>query len=85
MKPTRHRNLFNGDCTFLFFADMYHPRDGGPYTADVMHRYVDLLADSGVDTFLINSNAQVPWYPSKALPNILTGYKRGDRDFFRGH
>ena len=81
---SKHRNLFNGDCTFLFFADVYQAVPG-PYTADVFHRYVDLLADSGVDTFLINPNAQVPWFPSKRLPHILTGYKRGDRDFFRGH
>jgi len=80
----KHRNLFNGDSTFLFVADVYNP-EGGPYTARVFHRYVDLLADSGVDTFLINPNAQVPWYPSKRTPNILTGYRRGDRDFFRGH
>jgi len=29
--------------------------------------------------------AQVPWYPSKAVRSILDGYKRGDREFFRGH
>src|SRR5262245_22982814 len=40
---------------------------------------------SGVDTYLANPNAQVPWYPSKRLPSILKGYRRGDREFFRGH
>lgn len=84
MKLKKHRNLFNGDCTFLFFADIYHP-GGKPYDASVLHRYVDLLAESGVDTFLINGNAQVPWYPSKVTSHILTGYTRGDRDFFRGY
>ena len=77
---TKHRNLYNGDCTFLLFADIYNP-DGGPYTAEIFHRYVDLLADIGVDTFLINPNAQNPWYQSKRTPNVLTHYKRGDRDF----
>ncbi|MSR65662.1 MAG: hypothetical protein EXS18_07785 [Verrucomicrobiae bacterium] len=38
-----------------------------------------------MDTFLCNPNAQHPWYPSKRTPNILTGYIRGNRDFFRGH
>lgn len=84
MKPTRHRNLFNGDCGFLFAGGIYQP-EPGPYTAEVFHRYVHLLADSGVDTFLVNPGGQMPWYPSKVLPNILSGYQRGDRDFFRGH
>ena len=82
---SKHRNLFNGDCTFLFFGtEIYNP-GGGPYTAKVFHDFVDLLADSGVDTFVINPNAQHPWYPSKRTPHVLTHYKRGDRDFFRGH
>jgi hypothetical protein len=45
----------------------------------------DRLADNGVDTFLINPNAQTVWYPSKKLPTVIDGYKRGDREFFRGH
>ncbi|MBO0930187.1 hypothetical protein [Fibrella aquatilis] len=59
--------------------------EGGPFSAKAIHRCVDVLADSGVDTFIINANASRAWYPSKTIPSILDGYKRGDRDFFRGH
>ncbi len=58
---------------------------GGPFKASAIHRYVDVLADSGVDTFLVNANASRAWYPSKVIPTILDGYKRGDREYFRGH
>ncbi len=89
-KPSRqalakHRNLFNGDsCTYFYNPELWQP-EGGAYSATAIHRYVDLLADSGIDTFLINPNAQVAWYPSKKLQTVLDGYKRGDREFFRGH
>ena len=59
--------------------------EGGPFSAKAIHRYVELLATSGIDTFIINANASRAWYPSKTMPSILDGYKRGDRDFFRGH
>lgn len=86
MKPTDHRILFNGDCNFLFANDYRAPADrDGPYTGEVFDDYVDLLADSGVDAFLINVNGQVPWYPSKVVPTMLAGYSRGDRDFVRPH
>ena len=78
-----HRNLFNGDCTFLFGKG--YLLGPGRYSAQVLHNFVDLIADSGVDTLLMNPNAQVPWYPSKVTPSILDGYRRGDREFFRGH
>ena len=58
---------------------------GGPFKATAIHNYVDLLADSGIDTFLVNANACRAWYPSKVVPTILDGYVRGDREFFRGH
>lgn len=58
---------------------------GGPFKASAIHRYVDVLADSGIDTFLVNANACRAWYPSKVVPTILDGYVRGDREFFRGH
>ena len=81
----RHRNLFNGDtCVFFYNPEMWQP-EGGPFSAKAIHRYVDLLADSGIDTFAINANASRAWYPSKIIPSILDGYKRGDREFFRGH
>lgn len=82
---SRHRNLFNGDsCTYFYNPELWQP-EGGPYSAKAIHRYVDTLADNGIDTFVINPNAQVAWYPSKKLQTVLTGYKRGDREFFRGH
>ncbi|MFN7932234.1 MAG: hypothetical protein U0R19_02845 [Bryobacteraceae bacterium] len=82
---SRHRNLFTGDsCVYFYNPELWQP-EGGPFTAKAIHRYVDLLADSGVDTFLSNPNAQVAWYPSKKLDTILDGYRRGDRDFFRAH
>lgn len=81
----KHRNVFNGDtCTYFYNPEIYHP-ESGPYTAKAIHRYVDRLADSGVDTFAINANASRAWYPSKVIPTILDGYKRGDREHFRGH
>ncbi len=58
---------------------------GGPFKAKTIHRYVDTLADNGIDTFLVNANASRAWYPSKVIPTILDGYQRGDREFFRGH
>jgi hypothetical protein len=58
---------------------------GGPFKPVAIHRYVDLLADSGIDTFIINANACRAWYPSKVVPTILDGYRRGDREYFRGH
>ena len=81
----RHRNLFTGDsCVYFYNPELWQP-EGLPYTAKAIHRYVDLLADSGVDTFLSNPNAQVAWYPSKKLKTVIDGYRRGDRDFFLAH
>ena len=58
---------------------------GGPFSAKAIHRFVDELANNDIDTFIINANASRAWYPSKIIPSILDGYKRGDRNFFRGH
>ena len=81
----RHRNLFTGDsCVYFYNPELWQP-EGLPYTAKAIHRYVDQLADSGIDTFLSNPNAQVAWYPSRTLDTVLDGYRRGDRDFFRAH
>ena len=80
-----HRNLFNGDtCVFFYNPEKWQP-EGGPFSAKAIHRYVEILADSGIDTFVINANASRAWYPSKVIPGILDGYRRGDREFFRGH
>jgi hypothetical protein len=81
----KHRNLFTGDsCVYFYNPELWQP-EGLPFTAKAIHRYVDLLADSGVDTFLSNPNAQVAWYPSKRFQTVIDGYRRGDRDFFRAH
>lgn len=58
---------------------------GGPYKPKAIHRYVQTLKKGGIDTFVINANASKAWYPSKTTPSILDGYRRGDREFFRGH
>ncbi len=79
-----HHNLFNGDCTFLF-GERFVEDPKARYDARTLHWFIDLIADCGVDTYLCNLNAQVPWYPSQRTPNILAGYKRGDREFFRKH
>lgn len=81
----RHRNLFNGDtCVYFYNPERWQP-EGGPFSARAIHRYVGELATNGIDTFLINANASKAWYPSKVIPTILDGYRRGDREFFRGH
>jgi len=55
----RHRNLFTGDsCVYFYNPELWQP-EGLPFTAKAIRRYVDVLADSGVDTFLSNPNAQV--------------------------
>ncbi len=75
---SKHRNLYNGDFGVFFWnAEMWQP-DGGRYTAGAVHRFVDNLADNGVDTFIINPNSQVAWYPSKAIPTVLDRYVRDD-------
>lgn len=82
---SRNKNLFTGDsCVYFYNPELWQP-EGLPFSAKAIHRYVDLLADSGVDTFLSNPNAQVAWYPSKRLKTVIDGYRRGDRDFFRAH
>jgi len=81
----RGRNLFNGDtCTYFYNPEKWQP-EGGPYSAKAIHRFVEQLATGGVDTFLINSCTQRAWYPSRTMPTILEGYRRGDREYFRGH
>lgn len=82
MDTTNHRTLFTGDVNYLF-ARNCHPQQADRYDASVIRAQVDLLADSGVDTYLVNVNGQLPWYPSKALDNVITGYTRGDRNFVR--
>src|ERR1051326_4125871 len=87
-KLSNHRNLFNGDCNVFFYnykANEPGAKGEARFKASASHRYVNLLADSGVDTFLINPNGQNAWYPSKVIPTAWDGYKRGDKKFFYGH
>ncbi len=78
-----HRNLFNGDCNFLFYnPELWQPEDG-PFSVRAIQRYIGAIADSGVDTLLVNPNTQVAWYPSKQLEYLLRDYRRGDLDFAR--
>ncbi len=80
----RHRNLFNGDsCTYFYNPELWQP-EGGPYSAKAIHRFVDTLADNGIDTFLINPNAQVAWYPSKKLQTYSLGIGEGIGNFSVG-
>lgn len=85
MKTRNNRNLFNGDCNVFLYNAKYWQPEGGPFSAKAIHRYVKLLAESGVDTFIINPNTQKAYYPSKVFPYLLEGYTRGNKDFFRGH
>jgi hypothetical protein len=82
---SRHRVLYNGDCDFLFGDEFYVGSPDAKFTKEPLHRFIDLLADSGVDTYLCNPNAQFPHYPSRRMPNHLTGFKRGDMEFVRGN
>ncbi len=84
MKPTKHRNLYNGDCTFLF-GQGYLTEENAPFSVEVLERFADRLVEGGVDTYLQNPNAQKPWYPSKAVASVLDGYTRDDKEFIRGH
>ncbi len=74
----RHRQLFNGDCNFLFYNPELWQPEGGRYGNNAIERYFATIANAGIDTLLINPNTQVAWYPSKHLPHILQGYTRGD-------
>ena len=77
------RNLFNGDCNFLFYNPELWQPEGGAYSARAIHRYLGTIADSGVDTLLVNPNTQVAWYPTKKLEYLLQDYRRGDLAFAR--
>lgn len=83
VSASRRRNLFNGDCNFFFYNPELWQPEGGRFRAEAIHRYVRTLAASGVDALLVNPNTQVAWYPSRTLPHILNGYRRGDAAFAR--
>lgn len=87
MKPRARikapRIVFNGDCNFFFYNPELWQPDGGAYRAEAIHRCVRQLAASGIDALAINPNTQVAWYPSRTMPHILQGYRRGDLAFAR--
>jgi hypothetical protein len=87
MQSPSHRNLFNRDCDLVFYQFRNRPKDE-PLTAQAavkaIQRSVDVLADNGINTLLVNPNTNVVWYPSKTVPTALTGYRRGDASFTRG-
>jgi len=84
MKLSENTLLFNGDCTYLF-SQHFAPKNGERYSCNGLHRYIDLLAASGVDIYLQNPNVQKPFYPSRVLSPAWEGCKRGDDEFVRGH
>ncbi|SVA52111.1 uncharacterized protein METZ01_LOCUS104965, partial [marine metagenome] len=73
-----HRVIYNGDWGAMFWAPNLWQPQGGSYTAEAIHNFIQLLADSRVDTFAISPNTQIAWYPSRAVPTALDGYSRGD-------
>lgn len=85
MRLSTNRCLYNADCNTIFYTPELWQPQGGRFSSKAVHRFVETLADGGVDTLLINPNAQVAWYPSRMMPTQLDGYKRGDREFVRGH
>ena len=73
-----HRVIYNGDWGAMFWAPNLWQPQGGSYTAEAIHNFIQLLADSRVDTFAISPNTQIAWYPSRAVPTALDGYSRGN-------
>lgn len=74
--------LFNCDFGGMFWNPELWRVDPERYTARAIHRFVDNLADHGVDTLVVNPNTKVAWYPSRAVPTVLDGYQRGDPGHF---
>ncbi|MEN8229131.1 MAG: family 10 glycosylhydrolase [Bacteroidota bacterium] len=75
----KFRNLYNADFGALFWNSEQWHKEGTPYTARSIHRFVDILADNGVDTLVVNPNSQVSWwYQSEVIPNVLDRYVRDD-------
>ena len=88
MSRLNHRVLYNGDWGALFWAPNIWQPEGGPYSTKALHRFAQLLSESGVDTFAISPNTQIAWYPSKVVPTALDGYTRSDprwAHWFRAH
>ena len=78
-----NRVLYTGDSNYLFGTPTIYRPDSGPFTARHIHEHIRLLAESGVDTYLLCPNAQRAFYPSKVIPRMTDGYRRGDLGFVR--
>ncbi len=75
----KFRNLYNADFGALFWNSEQWHEDGTLYTAKSIYQFVDLLADNGIDTLVVNPNSQVSWwFPSQTIPNVLDSYIRDD-------
>lgn len=79
------RNMLNGDNNSFFYNPEKWQPEGGPYTKKAIRRFIQNLSSSGIDTFLICPNCQLPCYPSKKLRFQYQDYRRGDREYTRGH
>ena len=75
--------LFNCDFGGMFWNPELWRTDPERYTAGAIHKFVDNLADQGVNTLVVNPNTKVAWYPSRAVPTVLDGYKRNDPEHFK--
>ena len=81
----KNRNLVNADsCAFFYTPKTWHP-EGPVYTEKAIDNQIRTLAENGIDTYIINPTTQMPWYPSKRRQYVFQGYRRGDREYFRGH
>ena len=78
-----NRVLFTGDSNYLFATPSIYRPGSGPFTVKHVLDHIRLLAESGVDTYLLNPNAQRAFYPSKVIPRMTDGYRRGDHAFVR--
>jgi len=46
-----HQVLYNGDWGAMFWSPKLWQPEGGPYSTKTIQRFVELLAQSEVDTF----------------------------------
>ena len=76
--------LFNQDCTDFFYTNAIRAGvDGGA----VLDAYFDVLADAGVTTLLINTNARKTNYKGEVWETFWGGYDPDgpdDQPYFRG-
>ena len=80
MRTLANRVLFTGDSNYLFATPSIYRPGAGPFTAKIVREHIRLLAESGVDTYVLNPNAQRAFYPSKSIPRMTENYRRDDRE-----